>query len=468
MKNTLKYSPSFVFFTVLLLLGSLCKQKPSEKKESSKSTLPNILFLMADDAGWKDFGCYGHPSLKTPNIDNLASTGLQFNNAFLTTSSCSPSRTSILSGKYAHSIGTEDMHVPLPDSVKLLPSFLKQEGYFTGHMLKTHYGPEGEKQFDWYSNKLEDFTQFLDSADESPFFMWIGFKDPHRPYKTSEYAKPFPPGEVVVPPYLSDTPETRQDLADYYSEIIRLDEHVGWIVKELEKRNLRENTVIIFLSDNGAPFPAAKGTLYDTGIGTPLIFNWPEKLPHGHHYDGIVSTIDLAPTVLEIANIEHPANMPGRSLLPLLNGEKNYERKYAFSERNWHGADEHMRSVRTLDYKFITNSFQDLPFGSPSDIVESDSWQALYDEKESHRLTVAQQRLFQYPRPGRELYDLKADPGEIKNLADNPEYAGIVREMDDVLADWQRSTNDVSPDENRKEDKTNRFTGEKTIALNEQ
>ena len=418
---------------------------------------------MADDAGWKDFGCYGHPTLKTPHIDSLAATGLKFNNAFLTTSSCSPSRTSILAGRYAHSIGTEDMHVPLPDSVKLLPHFLKQKGYFTGNMLKTHYGPDGEKQFQWYSNRLADFKQFLDSADTSPFFMWIGFKDPHRPYKTSEYTNPFPPDQVVVPTYLADTPETRQDLADYYSEIIRLDEQVGWIISELEKRDLRDNTLIVFLSDNGAPFPSAKGTLYDTGIGTPLIFNWKNKLQDGIYYDGLVSTIDLAPTALEIAGIEPPPNMPGKNLLPLVTGEKNYERTYAFSERNWHGADEHMRSVRSLDYKFITNGFEDVPFGSPSDIVESDSWQDLYRLKQAGSLGAEQQKLFQYPRPQRELYDLRADPNETKNLANDPQYTGIVQEMNAALEGWQRSTDDVSPEQNRKEDKTNRFTGEKTI-----
>lgn len=458
-----------LLFLTFIVLAFGCKQnQKTSDRPSAQRTPPNILFLMADDAGWKDFGCYGHPSLKTPNIDQLAATGLKFNNAFLTTSSCSPSRTSILAGRYAHSIGTEDMHVPLPDSVKLLPQFMKQKGYFTGNMLKTHYGPAGEKQFEWYSNKLQDFPQFLDSANKKPFFMWIGFKDPHRPYKTSEYTNSFSPEQVIVPPYLSDTPETRQDLADYYSEIMRLDEHVGWVINELAKRNLRENTLIVFLSDNGAPFPTAKGTLYDTGIGTPLIFNWPERLRDRRHYDGIVSAIDLAPTVLEIAGIEQPHNMPGKSLLSVVDQEDKFERQYAFSERNWHGADEHMRSVRSLDYKFITNGFEKLPFGSPSDIIESRSWTDLYRLKQSGDLTSAQERLFQYPRPKQELYDLKKDPNETNNVAGDPQYAGVISEMNEALVTWQLSTHDISPEKNRKADKTNRFTGEKTIASNSQ
>ena len=205
-----------VFFILVVALAIGCRQPATEGHANPVvGQLPNILFLVADDAGWKDFGCYGHPSIKTPNIDRLAATGLKFNNAFLTTSSCSPSRISILSGKYAHTVRAEDMHVPLPDSVKLLPHYLKQRGYFTGNMLKTHYGPAGEKQFQWYSNRLQDFRTFLDSATHSPFFMWVGFKDPHRPYDRSQYKTPFDPAKVNVPPYLADTPETRQYLANY-------------------------------------------------------------------------------------------------------------------------------------------------------------------------------------------------------------------------------------------------------------
>jgi arylsulfatase A-like enzyme len=354
------------------------------------------------------------------------------------------------------------MHVSLPDSVKLLPYYLKQKGYFTGNMLKTHYGPAGERQFQWYSNRLQDFKTFLDSASHSPFFMWVGFKDPHRPYDRSQYKTPFDPAKVIVPPYLADTPETRQDLANYYSEIIRLDESIGWMLTELEKRNLRENTMIVFVSDNGAPFPGAKGTLYDAGIGTPLILNWQKELKSGKTYDRLVSSIDLAPTVLEVAGIKPPADMPGKSLIGIISDNQDYSRKYAFSERNWHGADEHIRSVRTLEYKFIANAFEHLPHGSPSDIVESPSWLDLYTLKDQRKLTSAQGRLFKYPRPVEELYDVRTDPYEMKNLASDPRYAGIVKEMRDALHQWSLSSDDVAPTDNPKVDKTDRFTGKVT------
>ena len=449
-----------VFFIVMVTLATGCKQPSTGgHDDSGRRQLPNILFLVADDAGWKDFGCYGHPTIQTPNIDRLAATGLKFNNAFLTTSSCSPSRISILSGKYAHTVRAEDMHVPLPDSVKLLPQYLKQKGYYTGNMLKTHYGPAGEKQFQWYSNNIQDFKKFLDTTGDSPFFMWVGFKDPHRPYESSEYKTPFDPAKVIVPPYLADTPETRQDLADYYSEIMRLDENIGWMLWELEQRGLRENTLIVFLSDNGAPFPGAKGTLYDTGIGTPLIMNWQKELKDGKTFDGLVSSIDLTPTVLHVAGIQSPADMPGKSLISLLSDNADYSRSHAFSERNWHGAEEHMRSVRTLEYKYITNAFEELPHGSPSDIVESPSWLDLYNLKDQKKLTPSQERLFRYPRPVEELYDVRTDPYEMNNLASDPLYANVVREMKDALHQWSASSDDVTPEHHPKADKTNRFTG---------
>lgn len=430
-------------------------------QDTQPKARPNILVLIADDAGWKDFGCYGHPTIRTPNIDQLAKNGLLCRNAFLTTSSCSPSRTSILSGQYAHTIGTEDMHVPLPEGVRLIPSYLKGAGYFTGNMFKQHYGPNGEKQFDWYSKKLSEFNDFLNKTEDKPFFCWVGFNDPHRPYGTKDYKNPFPPEKVVVPLTLVDDGTTRQDLADYYSEIERMDSEIGQMIAQLKAHNKLNNTLIVFLSDNGAPFPRAKGTVYDSGIGTPLIFSWPEGIPKGKTYEPLVSSIDLAPTILQLAGIEKPAAMPGVDLQTVFTNQKAPVRGYVFSERNWHGIDEHIRSVRTDRYKLIVNaSYEQLPFGSPSDITESPSWQSLYEQKQSGKLTPAQQLLFQHPRARVELYDLKKDPSELKNIADEQGQKMRVKELTAVLVQWSAETKDVQPADHIIADKTDRFTGQ--------
>lgn len=425
---------------------------------------PNILVLIADDAGWQDFGCYGHPTIRTPNIDQLAKDGLLFRNAFLTTSSCSPSRTSILAGQYAHTIGTEDMHVPLPEGVRLIPTYLKEKGYFSGNMFKQHYGPNGEKQFDWYSKKLSDFKEFLDKTEDKPFFCWVGFNDPHRPYETKEYDNPFPPEKVVVPPTLVDDEATRQDLADYYSEIERMDGEIGEMIAWLKAKNKYDNTLIIFLSDNGAPFPRAKGTVYDAGIGTPLIFSWPAGISKGTTYEHLVSSIDLAPTILQSAGIKPPAAMLGKVLQPIFNNQKEPVQKYVFSERNWHGIDEHIRAIRSDRYKLIVNgAYEKLPFGSPSDIAESPAWISLYQQQKADKLTSAQQPLFSRPRAQVELYDLQNDPYELKNIADDPAQKGRVNKMRAALDTWSKSTMDVKPADHVIADKTDRFTGQPLI-----
>jgi len=449
-----------IISSILLFLAVPCSAvlNAAERIDQEKS-LPNILFLVADDAGAADYGCYGHPTLKTPNIDKLAAEGVRFTQAILTSSSCSPSRTSILSGQYAHSIGTEDMHVPMPDSIKILPHFLQQKGYFTGSMFKTHFGPHAEKQFQWYSNNPNGFPEFLNKSKNTPFFMWMGFDDPHRPYNENEYNAPFNPADVTVPPYLADTPKSRKDLANYYSEISRLDEQIGRVMAELERRGLIKNTLIVFLSDNGSPFPGAKGTLYDTGVQTPLIMSWPGKIRAGQEYNGLVSSIDLAPTILDIASVPVPTEMKGQSMSPLFSGKGSYTRKYAFSERNWHGIDEHIRSVRTTEFKLITNEYTGFPHGTPSDLADSPSWKDLFALKQDEKLTASQARIFRYPRPAKELYDIRTDPFEMNNLAARPEYESVLKEMTDALHQWEVSTRDVSVDAHLKKDKTDRFTG---------
>ena len=452
---------------VLMILCGFALQTATNERDHAQvsptlpTTQPNILVLIADDAGWQDFGCYGHPTIRTPNIDQLAKNGLLCRNAFLTTSSCSPSRTSILSGQYAHTLGTEDMHVPLPKGVRLIPSYLKEAGYFSGNMFKQHYGPNGEKQFDWYSKKLDDFENFLNKGAEKPFFCWVGFNDPHRPYDTKDYADPFPPHKVVVPPTMVDDPATRQDLADYYSEIERMDGEIGQMIASLKAKGKLDNTLIIFLSDNGAPFPRAKGTLYDAGVGTPLIFSWPKGIPKGKEYKPLVSTIDLAPIILQVAGIQKPTTMPGVALQTIFTNQEKAIRDYAFSERNWHGIDEHMRSVRTDRYKLIVNgAYEKFPFGSPSDIAESPAWVSLYEQQQLGKLTAAQKLLFQHPRARIELYDLKNDPDELKNIADSPVQKPKVKELSAALDKWSKSTKDVKPTDRIIADKTNRYTGQ--------
>lgn len=425
---------------------------------SGANNRPNILIFVVDDAGWRDFGAYGNDVIQTPNIDRLAKDGLLFERAFLTTAQCSPSRISILTGLYPHATGAEDLHMPLPKGTRIVPDYLSKQGYYTGHMKKTHYGPHADAQFDWYSENLsEAFPSFLDKAGQHPFFLWVGFADPHRPY--GDAPRVHEPESVRVPPYLADTPETRADLARYYDEVTRMDEQIGRFLEELDRWEQKENTLVIFLSDNGAPFPRAKGTVYDAGVRTPLIMRWPARIQAGNRHRGLASVIDLAPTLLELAGHSVPENMQGKSMLPLLFDPTLPGRQYVFSERNWHDCDEHIRSLRTERYRLVRNAYTELPHGTPADIGGSPSFRSLIQLRQEKKLTHTQTRLFQVPRPRIEFYDLKKDPWEINNVAAHPDYWKRARELAVVLDEWIRETGDFPPHLRIRDDHTDRMTG---------
>jgi arylsulfatase A-like enzyme len=453
--------------TMRLLLSVIClfvvigwSGAGPHASDSAAADLPNILVFIVDDAGWSDFGTYGNDAIRTPNVDALAASGLKVEHAFLTTAQCSPSRISILTGRYPHATGAEDLHMPLPDGTTIVPGYLQKQGYFTGHMQKTHYGSNGNAQFQWYNQETAPaFPEFLDAAGDQPFFLWVGFNDPHRDYQPGAVDPPHDPTAVKVPLTLADTPETRADLALYYDEISRMDEQIGRFMAELDRRGLRENTLVVFLSDNGMPFPRAKGTVYDAGVRTPLIFSWPAQIEAGKTYDGLVSVIDLAPTWLDIAGLETPDTMQGSSIRTIFTDQTVPGRTYVYSERNWHDCDEHIRSLRTERFKLIRNAYIELPHGTAADIGGSPSFRSLIRLKKQNKLTHAQAQLFQVPRPRIELYDLEKDPWEINNVADEDAYWAKARELAAVLDTWIEETSDFPPDRRIRDDHTDRMTG---------
>lgn len=445
-----------------MALGILAGTSPQAVAQSVDNTRPNILVFVGDDLGWRDVGAYGNRFIRTPNIDRLARSGLKVERAFGTSPQCSPSRISILTGKYPHTTRTEDLHTPLPHGQMILPSLLQSRGYFTGHMAKTHFGPNAERQFQWYSETIADsFSAFVDAAGNRPFFLWVGFHEPHRPYRDST-PHVHAPSRVFVPPYLVDTPETRADLASYYDAIAQMDSEIGQVLQALDRRKLRDNTLLVFLSDNGAPFPREKGTLYDGGTRTPLLFSWPSVIRPGSVYDrGLVSTVELAATILEVAGVSPAAGIQGKSFAKMLSRPDSFSgSSYAFSERNWHDCDEHQRAVRNARFKLIrTDAYTELPLCTAADIGGSASFQALRTRARTGRLTAAQQRLFEAPRARLELYDLKADPWELRNVAGDPRYAKDLRELAAVLEKWIEESDDFPAAYRVRDDNTDRITG---------
>jgi N-sulfoglucosamine sulfohydrolase len=283
--------------------------------------------------------------------------------------------------------------------------------------------------------------------------------DPHRAYEKGSLKPPHKLTDVVVPPHLPDTPDVREDLRMYYDEIGRLDQYVGKVTAELEAQGVADNTVIIFMSDNGRPFPRDKTSLYDGGIKTPFIVKWPGKLVSGAVSDSLISSVDLATTITEIAGVEGSDTYEGVSFVPVLDSPVKHVRKYVFGEDHWHDYEDHGRSINNQHYKLIRNDYNDLAATPSADAGRSLTWQSMLKLYKQGKLNKVQRACFQVPRPKWELYALKADPDELNNLVSDPKYAAVLKELKAELNKWSIKTGDFMPSK-RTPDEFDRVTGE--------
>ena len=442
-----------IMFVVLLV-------PQTGRADDNGKSRPNFLLLIADDMAWDDCGAYGHRTIRTPHLDRLAQQGMRCDRALLTCSSCSPSRASVLTGRYPHSTGAQQLHLPLPAHQVTVAELLRAAGYYTAAAGKWHLGAAAKAKLDAVQEGEEELVSTLRNRPrEKPFFLWLAFHDPHRPYQKGAIAQPHDPADTIVPPYLPDVPETRQDLAMYYDEISRLDAKVGEIITELQAQQAIDDTLVIFISDNGRPFPRCKTTLYDSGLRTPCLVRYPALVKPGSISSSLISSIDIAPTLLELAGIPRGASFQGESLVPLLKDPQAQIRDYAFSEHNWHDFDDHGRSVRSARYKYIRNYYTDIPGTPPADAIRSITFAAMKKLRDANQLSEVQKTCFTRPRPSEELYDVQSDPHELNNLADDPDHGPTLAELRKALADWQNATEDRVPTA-RTPDKFDRESGE--------
>ena len=423
---------------------------------ANKINRPNIILIIGDDISWNDFGCYGHPSIKTPNIDKLATEGIKFTNAFLTASSCSPSRCSIITGRYPHNTGAAELHTPLPLDQIPFPFVLKETGYYTAAAGKWHLGKEAKRAFDLVLDKRElngngGEERWVEVIRQRPkdksFFFWFASYDAHRIWGANEFGTPHEPKNAVVPPYLADTPETREDLNSYYNEIGRLDFYVGEVEKELEKQGIANNTMIIFMADNGRPFPRCKTRVYDSGMQTPFVIKWPNGIKKpGTVCKSLVSAIDIAPTILDVAGGAPLSVIQGKSFNKLFKKPESKFRNYVFSEHNWHDHEAHERMVRSEKYWYVINNRPEFTNCGPLDSNRSLSHKSLLDLKTEGKISKAQNDIFLAPRPKEELFDVVKDPHQLHNLADQPEYATVLSKLRGTLHKWADETGDTIPE----------------------
>jgi len=434
----------------------------------------NVLLIISDDHGLADSGCYGNPVLKTPHLDSLAKRGVRFSSAFSTVASCSASRSVIFTGlfnhtngQYGHQHGPANFHTHL--WVRGLPALLNEKGYHTGLIGKFHVQPlqvypflelitsdVGYKSIKALQGNRDVWSmarqakEFFSSEPEKPFFLVVAYSDPHRDWLKSNAInypnvtkETYDPRDVILPPFLPDKPEVRRELAAYYQSVSRLDQGIGFLLQALEKSGRADSTLIIYISDNGIPFPGAKTNLYDPGIRLPMIVSSPFQRRRDLVNNAMVSYIDLVPTVLDWAGASPPPyELPGRSILPILEQENPAGWDTVFASHTFHEITMYypMRAIRTRKYKYILNLAYKLDFPFASDLYESATWQAILTRGD-RKMGVREVDKYIH-RPKEELYDLENDPHEVANVAEDPQYRDVLDNLRALLRRWQEDTAD--------------------------
>lgn len=437
-------------------LGAFVNDAQGESRPVQPVVSPqkrNILLYIVDDQGTGDAGCYGHENIKTPALDALAEDGVLFTHAFCTSASCSASRAVIFSGQHNHSIGHYGHshcynHFSTFSDVPTLSKILSENGYRTANAGKYHVAPEEVYPFDtfipWTSpvEMAELSRKVIQSDSDNPFFLCICTMEPHRPFP--RYPEDdVSPDDVVVPDYLPDIPECREELAKYYASVLRGDKGLQRVVEILKETGHYDDTLIIYLSDNGIAFPGAKTTVYDPGVRVPFVVRNPFAQKQGAVTDAMVSFTDITPTVLEFAGIDSEKfNFFGRSFLLALTEPHQPDRDRVYLSHTFHEVTMYypMRGIRTRQFKFIWNIAHKLDYPFASDLYESKTWQAVLDRG----LKIFGKRTIEayLHRAEFELYDIQKDPHEVDNLADDPTYAEQVELFKTQLKDFQKRTDD--------------------------
>ncbi len=449
---------------------------------SPREERPNILFVMADDWSWLHVGAYGNGVVATPNMDRMALDGVVFEHAYVSSPSCTPSRASVLTGQWFWRLGEGgNLYGPLAARHPVYTDLLEESGYHVGYMRKG-WGPGrlGDRPRNSAGDRYESFEAFLAARDAGqPFSFWFGTHDPHREYEPGSGARSgIQLDSVAVPAAFPDVPEVRSDIADYYFEVQRIDRELGELLDIVSEAGELDRTMVVITSDNGMPFPRAKGNLYDLGVRVPLIVRLPGDFPGGRYVSDLVSLTDLAPTFLEIAGVPVPDVMTGKSLLPQLTaastGRIDSTRSATYFGRERHtpaqespiGGGYPMRAVRTDDFLYIHNFAPERwPSGTPNDesAFRHGAWYSDIDASPTKHFMVEgaddYEMLFNLSfakRPGEELYDLAADPHQLVNVSLDPAYAdakpalwnklmGVLHESGDPRAIGQDGVFDYQP-----------------------
>ena len=420
---------------------------------------PNILWLTSEDNSHHWIGCYGNENATTPHIDKLAAEGVRYRFAYANAAVCAVARFTMITGRYACSMGTQNMRsrYPIPEQFKTYPSYLRNAGYYCVNRSKTDYNFKTNDKSHW--DECGGSAHWKNRPAGKPFFAVFNttishesslFKNKSSGKKGRSPRKPSrDPASVTLPPYLPDTPEIRQDWVTYMDIITTMDKQIGDWIKELEDAGLMENTIVIYYSDHGGILPRAKRYIYDTGTHVPMIVRYPKKWEHlapgkaGTTSDRTVSFIDLPPTALSLAGVEPPKQMQGRAFL----GEHKREAElyvFLFGQRFDARMLRFVRAVTDGRYLYIRNfhphRHRGILTGYPYGQI---GWQSFYALQKAGKTIPEQSAFWKIPQPAEELYDTQSDPWEVKNLASDPMHRQLLNKMHQATLEKMREIRDT-------------------------
>jgi uncharacterized sulfatase len=413
---------------------------------------PNFVIILGDDCSYSDLNLYGGQNTQTPNINALAKEGMMFNYCFQAAPMSSPTRHCLYTGVYPVRNGAYPNHTFCYDDIYSFVQYFRPAGYRTALYGKQHVAPKKIFSYDYlgeYSDGKMDFDKlknYISDSQSSPFFMVVASHESHGPWTAGDPSQ-WEADKIVLPPHLVDTKEIRSEFVKYLAEIEVLDSQVGNVVKMLKEAGAYNNTVLVFLSEQGNSFPFAKWTCYNQGLHSAMIVTYPSEIKPNTVSNALVEYVDILPTFLDIAGIKAKAGqLDGKSFYPVLQQKTDEHKTYTFALQTTRGiisGSEYygIRSAATKQYRYIRNLMPDATFKNitttPKDVVWK-SWKAA-----ARRDVFAAQRVRDYQhRPAEELYDIVNDPYELKNLADNPDYAVIQKELSVALEQWMLQQGD--------------------------
>jgi N-sulfoglucosamine sulfohydrolase len=467
-----------LYFLSLLTALTLNAAAQDASVKSSMKPL-NILLITADDLNFDSLGTNGCkvPGI-TPNLDQLAADGMKFNHAHVNIAVCQPSRQTLMTGRFPHTNGALGFD-PIDENVPTLQEQLRAAGYLNGILGKEkHLQPMARYCWDLVATekdladglgigrsgeKYHSYTKtFLEksAAENKPFFLMANLHDPHRPFAGSQqeleawgknlpkFTRQIKEDEVSVPGFLPELPEIKKEIAEYYTSVYRCDQIVGEVLRALREAGQEENTLVMFLSDNGIAVPFAKSNCYLHSTRTPWMARWPGKIKAGStDSKHLISSIDFMPTVLDVLGLKQVEGMNGKTFLPLLESEPQEGRKYAFTEyhRTHARAAFPMRAVHTEDYGYLINFWAGRTKPMRMDSTNGRTFSAMQEGGKEDPEIAARVKLFEH-RVLEEFYDFEHDPDGLNNLIDSPEHQEEIQELRDALISQMKLTNDPALD----------------------